>query len=657
MNALQSIVESLVTDPTQDSIIEMALSQRGDDADVARQLAKEYGGAAKARAAIKKAMKDPGSKIDGNRALRLMKTLKSMTEGLEKSQMTPDGSLIRSIEKAALAYAKKNAPSAYEFLRGRDGKKAAKGVRAVVARAQKNPKFNDHMKNNRDRVISELGQHYVMSLGKSEGYSFGEMAAAEAVARETFEANEEDALADFTAEIQRRAKDDQASNNFATRQGVHESMQIPETPDQLWESVNALVPNMLRESRITEMKDLGTEASLTEMSMSTFLHAYDGKKLMMFQVLKTTKSSVVVRQVATSGKVKKSTKVVPQKGSFVSAKPVTIRLKGGQVTHPHFGKLSKWNGKPMAPMMESVSDNTSLLEEDENRRHGGLGNLNTPDAIFESCVDQGTMNHLDEAKTNWKKGARSFEDALVQLRKAILAGDRKWIENHKKSAGFYNPGSGSGHGEKKIAMTIKRAEAEKSMDKVSFRSLKPGAKFAANASAVFRVRSHLVKVDDKTIKFHDGKEGSARSFVGDDGMVFVVKQFRQESYLDEAKGDRPDPTVDTFLTVLASKITQADMRAEKASEKRGSHFNHNALALYFGAMQDRVEKPMKGKENSSEPADLKRLKALIDRAFTQFSPANFTMKAIDKWLTSGTWPKISGRAGTSPAWPADRRGT
>lgn len=99
---------------------------------------------------------------------------------------------------------------------------------------------------------------------------------------------------------------------------------------------------------------------LTEGLGPDFLYVYDRQgKLMAFQVIKKQAQSVVIRQVSTGGKTKKSSKVVPKKGAWSSAKPVTARLKGGKPVHPAFGALQKWPSggkKPMAPMKESLDE-------------------------------------------------------------------------------------------------------------------------------------------------------------------------------------------------------------------------------------------------------------------------------------------------------------
>ena len=429
---------------------------------------------------------------------------------------------------------------------------------------------------NRGREILDQ----LKSMPKTETRrSFGEVAAEEAAAREAFQAKEEEALKDFTAEVESRAREAKI-DNLSTRRGIHENTQIPETPDQLWETVNSLVPGMLTEEFETVHTGVG--------GTPTYLHAYDGsKKLVMFQVLKATKSSVVVRQVAVKGKTRKSEKVVPQKGSFISAQPQTIRLKRGQVNHPSFGNLSKWKGKPMAPLKEDAYlseagaftemtnagyakalekllskldqvgvDATSRgidveaehggktlsgsitmkgkdyslrvngkstvvrggpkemaaaitrqLKEDENRRHGGLGNLNTPDALFESCLGQGTLTEYDDP------------EVLQEAKKA---------------------------------------------------------------------------------------------------------------------------TVGVFLTLLTHKITRADMAQEKRDMKQGRPVNIHSLPLMLGQV-GKVQGDVKGLEGKDDAESLGKLSQSIAKRFNAVSPIKYVLKAISDFLASGKMPMIRAR--------------
>ncbi len=113
----------------------------------------------------------------------------------------------------------------------------------------------------------------------------------------------------------------------------------------------------MRGEELDRLRDdlLGEGRSLYEPSGAApvYLYVYDkSKRLVMFQVLKVAARSIVVRGVAAKGKTKKSTKVVPLKGDFTGSRPVTIRLKGGEATHPNLKlKLKRWAGKPMSPQL------------------------------------------------------------------------------------------------------------------------------------------------------------------------------------------------------------------------------------------------------------------------------------------------------------------
>ena len=77
--------------------------------------------------------------------------------------------LIKAVETAALAFAKKrNADATYEFLRTRDGRKAASAIRAIIEQASKNPAYVRLMETNREAVISELGMHYATCPGSDQ---------------------------------------------------------------------------------------------------------------------------------------------------------------------------------------------------------------------------------------------------------------------------------------------------------------------------------------------------------------------------------------------------------------------------------------------------------------------------------------------------------
>ena len=96
-----------------------------------------------------------------------------------------------------------------------------------------------------------------------------------------------------------------------------------------------------------------------------------------------------------------------------------------------------------------------------------------------------------------------------------------------------------------------------------------------------------------------------------------------------------------FLILLTSKVTQYDKRAQKSR-----FYNIYALGQYLEVI-DKIDKKVSSIKTSDDADDLKKLKRIIGDSFTSdFSPANFVMKSIDKYLATGAIPKITGKAGT-----------
>ena len=108
---------------------------------------------------------------------------------------------------------------------------------------------------------------------------------------------------------------------------------------------------------------------------------------------------------------------------------------------------------------------------------------------------------------------------------------------------------------------------------------------------------------------------------------------RRRSYLSEAK---KQATVELFLLVLTSKIIQADKRS-----MRGKYYNPNALGLLLGVAND-LKRKLSSVKGSSDPSDLKNLKKLLSTEFTSdYSPARFVIRSIDKYLATGAMPKLT----------------
>ena len=93
------------------------------------------------------------------------------------------------------------------------------------------------------------------------------------------------------------------------------------------------------------------------------------------------------------------------------------------------------------------------------------------------------------------------------------------------------------------------------------------------------------------------------------------------------------PTVNSFLHILLSHLTQYDM---KLSAKDG---NIHRLAHFLGAA-NKVALDMEGKLESQQKEDLEALKASMSKRFTDgFPPLKRTLRAIDLFLEKGVAPK------------------
>jgi len=113
-------------------------------------------------------------------------------------------------------------------------------------------------------------------------------------------------------------------------------------------------------------------------------------------------------------------------------------------------------------------------------------------------------------------------------------------------------------------------------------------------------------------------------------------------------------SVSHFLTILTSKLTQSDQRQNQNDIKKGRSGNIYRLGHYLGAVE-KIRTDMKGREASTEKADLEALKASINKRFivSDMPPAKFVVKGIDTFLAGGKPPKLSGAAGTKGPWSED----
>jgi len=111
-----------------------------------------------------------------------------------------------------------------------------------------------------------------------------------------------------------------------------------------------------------------------------------------------------------------------------------------------------------------------------------------------------------------------------------------------------------------------------------------------------------------------------------------------------------EPTVESFLMILSANMIQADAAQRKRDMKRGQPGNPYALGHMMEAV-GKVRSAMQSVLKSSEPEDLKKLKDVIVRNFTDFGARKKTLKTIDDYLTSGKVPKYP-VGGGKPIWKA-----
>lgn len=104
-----------------------------------------------------------------------------------------------------------------------------------------------------------------------------------------------------------------------------------------------------------------------------------------------------------------------------------------------------------------------------------------------------------------------------------------------------------------------------------------------------------------------------------------------EKLLQEAN----NATIETFLTILASKLTQYDKRM---GSKRG--YNPNAMGLYLEALEE-VRKDMRGLEHKDDIDSIVKLIRSVTRHFmADFPPAANVVKQAKLWATAQVLPKL-----------------
>jgi len=101
-----------------------------------------------------------------------------------------------------------------------------------------------------------------------------------------------------------------------------------------------------------------------------------------------------------------------------------------------------------------------------------------------------------------------------------------------------------------------------------------------------------------------------------------------------SKENPVDPTVSGFLEILAGHLTQYD-------ERESRHYPNIYRLGHLLAAQQRVKDKLSSQLESSDPQDLRALRAQIDREFivSDMPPARKTIKAIDEYLATGKAPK------------------
>jgi len=99
-------------------------------------------------------------------------------------------------------------------------------------------------------------------------------------------------------------------------------------------------------------------------------------------------------------------------------------------------------------------------------------------------------------------------------------------------------------------------------------------------------------------------------------------------------------TVETFLMVLRSKLTQYDKRLGSGESKRGGMPNIYRIGHYLKAAQD-VEDAVSSIKTKDDPESLQSLKRAIAQSFgATMPPAKATLKQIDDYIASGKKPTL-----------------
>ena len=104
----------------------------------------------------------------------------------------------------------------------------------------------------------------------------------------------------------------------------------------------------------------------------------------------------------------------------------------------------------------------------------------------------------------------------------------------------------------------------------------------------------------------------------------------------------PSATVEMFLHVLGSKLTQQDEKEMRQEMKRGGRGNIYRLGLLLEA-KGKVEKDVASYLKRDDPDAMRVLEVSLRHNFTSnFPPLKNMLKQIDAWTTRGKKPSLIG---------------
>lgn len=111
----------------------------------------------------------------------------------------------------------------------------------------------------------------------------------------------------------------------------------------------------------------------------------------------------------------------------------------------------------------------------------------------------------------------------------------------------------------------------------------------------------------------------------------------------KAVASKQKPTIEHWLFILRSKLTQYDMATSKREAVRG-RVNTYRLGLLFGAA-DRVQEDLASALHRDDAESLKKLRASIQKRFivSDMPPARNVLKQIDAYEQTGKLPSILAR--------------